>query len=70
MHTTLRRRLPSCVHYQWFGASAGVSPALTPGGVTLETFLDVQLIKLIEIRRSWGVGWAGVEEMYMAVELA
>ncbi|KAJ7863893.1 hypothetical protein B0H13DRAFT_2564415 [Mycena leptocephala] len=33
MHTTLRRRLSSCVPCQWVGSSAGVYPALTLGGV-------------------------------------
>ncbi|KAJ7870037.1 hypothetical protein B0H13DRAFT_2340567 [Mycena leptocephala] len=31
----------------------------------LET-LDVQLIKLIEILRTWGVDWAGAKEMHAA----
>jgi ubiquitin-conjugating enzyme E2 Q len=34
----------------------------------LENLLDAQLVKLIELRREYGVGWAGAETMYAAVE--
>ncbi|KAJ7213658.1 hypothetical protein B0H12DRAFT_1061615 [Mycena haematopus] len=34
----------------------------------LENLLDAQLVKLVEIRRAYGVGWAGAETMYSAVE--
>ncbi|KAF8190600.1 hypothetical protein K438DRAFT_1831354 [Mycena galopus ATCC 62051] len=34
----------------------------------LENLLDAQLVKLVEIRRAYGVGWAGAETMYAAVE--
>ncbi|KAJ6460480.1 hypothetical protein C8R47DRAFT_994015 [Mycena vitilis] len=34
----------------------------------LETLLDAQLVKLIALRRAYGVGWAGAEEMYARVE--
>ncbi|KAJ7626463.1 hypothetical protein B0H17DRAFT_1024399 [Mycena rosella] len=35
---------------------------------SLETLLDAQLVKLIWVRRTYGVGWAGAEVMYMHVE--
>ncbi|KAJ7616173.1 hypothetical protein DFH06DRAFT_1107922 [Mycena polygramma] len=34
----------------------------------LETLLDAQLVKLIALRRAYGVGWSGAEEMYARVE--
>ncbi|KAJ6506730.1 hypothetical protein C8R45DRAFT_1090408 [Mycena sanguinolenta] len=34
----------------------------------LENLLDAQLVKLVEIRRAYGVGWAGAETMYAALE--
>ncbi|KAJ7463040.1 hypothetical protein FB451DRAFT_1095249 [Mycena latifolia] len=35
---------------------------------SLETLLDTQLVKLIWVRRTYGVGWAGAELMFMHVE--
>lgn len=35
---------------------------------SLESLLEAQLVKLIWVRRTYGVGWAGAELMYMHVE--
>ncbi|KAJ6451098.1 hypothetical protein C8R47DRAFT_1221896 [Mycena vitilis] len=50
------------------GGEAGARFERFSLSTALETLLDAQLVKLIALRRAYGVGWAGAEEMYARVE--